>query len=459
MKPWNLSELGDVLSCEVPLEAEITSVSSDTRTLQAGCLFVALKGERFDGHDFVENAIQAGALAAVTNRQVGDAPCLIVPDTGQALIKIAAFYREKFSPVMIAVTGSVGKTTTKEMIAQVLEKKYKTLKNQGNLNNLIGLPTTLLELEECHQAAVVELGMSHFGEIGPLSRASKPSIGIITNVGFSHIENLKTQEGILQEKLEIQEGMAENAPLIVNGDDKLLAPLKHTLKRPVVTFGFSPGSDVHIADFRPNAFRTDFIVTDPAGQYYPVRLNCAGTHNVMDALAAFCAGTLAGVPPQQICEALGEFRTGGLRQNIYRRGPYTIIADCYNASPDSMKAALAVLHDLPCKGRHIAVLGDMLELGEMSRSLHALVGDMAANAHTDLLFCYGRSSLHMAQRAALRGVAVYHTEDPQTLCQFVRQEMRPGDAFLFKASRGMELEKCISAIFEQEEEPTDAVLD
>lgn len=459
MKPWKLSELKTVLSCEVPLEAEITSVSSDSRTLQKGCLFVALKGERFDGHDFVENAIQAGAIAAVTDHQVGNAPCLVVSDTGRALIQIAGFYRDKFSPVVIAITGSVGKTTTKEMIAQVLEKKYVTLKNQGNLNNLIGLPTTLLELEERHQAAVVELGMSHFGEIKPLSLASKPSIGIITNVGFSHIENLKTQEGILQEKLEIQDGMSPDAPLILNGDDKLLAPLKHTLKRPVVTFGFSPECDVHVADFRPGAFRTDFVVADAGGQYYSIRLNCVGTHNVMDALAAFCAGTLAGVPAAQICEALGEFRTGGLRQHIYRRGPYTIIADCYNASPDSMKAALEVLHDLPCKGRHIAVLGDMLELGEMSRSLHTLVGDMVANAQTDLLFCYGRSSLHMAQRAALRGVAVYHTEDPQTLCQFVRQEMRPGDAILFKASRGMELERCISTIFEQEGEPTDAILD
>ena len=208
MKAWMLSELKDVLQCEIPVEAEITCVSTDTRNLPQGCLFVALRGERFDGHDFVPQAIAAGAVAAVTEQPIEGCPCLVVENTGRALLKIARFYREKFHPVLVGVTGSVGKTTTKEMIACVLESQFCTLKTQGNLNNEIGLPKTLMQLEEQHTAAVIEMGMSHFGEISRLSRTAEPSMGVITNIGYSHIENLKTQEGILQAKLEILDGMA-----------------------------------------------------------------------------------------------------------------------------------------------------------------------------------------------------------------------------------------------------------
>ena len=225
MKPWMLSELKDVLGCDVPTEAEITCVSTDTRDLPQGCLFVALRGEKFDAHDFVKQAIGAGAVAAVTEKPIEGCPCLVVKHTGRALLQIARFYREKFHPTLVGITGSVGKTTTKEMIACVLESQYATLKTQGNFNNEVGLPKTLFGLEDSHEAAVIEMGMSHFGEISRLSRTAEPCIGVITNIGYSHIENLKTQEGIRQAKLEIQDGMAEDAPLVVNGDDPLLAPL------------------------------------------------------------------------------------------------------------------------------------------------------------------------------------------------------------------------------------------
>ncbi|WP_302933376.1 UDP-N-acetylmuramoyl-tripeptide--D-alanyl-D-alanine ligase [uncultured Ruminococcus sp.] len=460
MKPWKLSELEAVLHCAVPVEAEITCVSTDTRDLPAGCLFVALRGEKFDGHAFVEQAIAAGAVAAVTDRQVGDCPCLVVKDTGRALQQIARFYREKFHPILVGITGSVGKTTTKEMIACVLESQFCTLKTQGNLNNEIGQPKTLLGLENCHQAAVIEMGMSHFGEISRMARTAEPSIGVITNIGYSHIENLKTQEGIRQAKLEIQDGMAADAPLVVNGDDPLLAPLKRELSRPVITYGMhSEKADVRAADVERKAQSTSFSILAQDGSTYPVELPCAGDHNVMNALAAFCVGRLAGIAPEQICKALEQYHTVGLRQNIYRRGAYTIIADCYNASPDSMKAALTVLRDLPCKGRRIAVLGDMLELGEMSRQLHTLVGDMAAESEVDALFCYGKESFYLAQRAAMQEVAVYHTEDKRELCRVIRQYLRPNDVILFKASRGMHLEDCIDVIFEQEEDADHAVLD
>ncbi|MCD7959253.1 MAG: UDP-N-acetylmuramoyl-tripeptide--D-alanyl-D-alanine ligase [Ruminococcus sp.] len=435
-------------------------MSSDTRDLPKGCLFVALKGDRFDGHDFVEKAIAAGAVAAVTERQIGTLPCLVVEDTGRALLDIGAFYRQKFSPILVGITGSVGKTTTKEMVACVLASQYETLKTQGNLNNEIGMPKTLMRLETQHEAAVIEMGMSHFGEISRLSRAARPMIGVITNIGYSHIENLKTQEGILQAKLEILDGMEEDAPLVVNGDDKLLSPLKRELFRPVITYGmYHAKADVQAVDIVRKPHSTMFSILTPVGKKYPVTLPCAGEHNIMNALAAFCVGRFAGIEPEQICQTLKNYQTVGLRQNIYRRGAYTIIADYYNASPDSMKAALSVLHDLPCKGRHIAVLGDMLELGEMSRQLHTLVGEMVAEFEVDALFCYGKESFYLAQRAAMQEIPVYHTDDKRELCRVIRQFLRPEDAILFKASRGMHLEDCISVIFEHEEEAKDAFLD
>jgi len=384
----------------------------------------------------------------------------VVEDTGRALLDIGAFYRQKFSPILVGITGSVGKTTTKEMVACVLASQYETLKTQGNLNNEIGMPKTLIRLETQHEAAVIEMGMSHFGEISRLSRAARPTIGVITNIGYSHIENLKTQEGILQAKLEILDGMEEDAPLVVNGDDKLLSPLKRELFRPVITYGmYHAKADVQAVDIVRKPHSTMFSILTPVGKKYPVTLPCAGEHNIMNALAAFCVGRFAGIEPEQICQTLKNYQTVGLRQNIYRRGAYTIIADYYNASPDSMKAALSVLHDLPCKGRHIAVLGDMLELGEMSRQLHTLVGEMVAEFEVDALFCYGKESFYLAQRAAMQEIPVYHTNDKRELCRVIRQFLRPEDAILFKASRGMHLEDCISVIFEHEEEAKDAFLD
>ncbi len=449
MKPWMLSELESVLQCAVPCEAQITCVSTDTRNLVQGCLFVALRGERFDGHNFVADAIEKGAVAAVTEEQIADYPCLVVKSTAKALLQIAAFYRDKFDLFLTGVTGSVGKTTTKEMISCVLESQYETLKTQGNLNNEIGLPRTLFELEDKHEAAVIEMGMSNFGEISRLSRTACPSVAVITNIGYSHIEYLKTQEGILQAKLEILDGMTPEAPLVVNGDDAMLSPLKRRLNRPVITYAlYATDADVWAQDIVQKADSMTFSVVTREGGVYPVTMYCTGDHNILNALAAFCVGRVAKIAPEKICAALENYKTVGLRQNVYRTGEYTVIADCYNASPDSMKAALMVLQEMPCKGRRIAVLGDMLELGEMSHGLHTLVGEMVADCSIDALFCYGVESFYIAQRAALRGVSVYHTEDRVDLCRTLRQYLRDDDIILFKASRGMHLEDCIEAVFE-----------
>ena len=450
MKAWMLSELKDVLQCEIPVEAEITCVSTDTRSLPQGCLFVALRGERFDGHDFVPQAIAAGAVAAVTEQPIEGCPCLVVENTGRALLKIARFYREKFHPVLVGVTGSVGKTTTKEMIACVLESQFCTLKTQGNLNNEIGLPKTLMQLEEQHTAAVIEMGMSHFGEISRLSRTAEPSMGVITNIGYSHIENLKTQEGILQAKLEILDGMAADAPLIVNGDNALLAPLKRNLPRPVITYGMHAEKlDVRAEDVVRNADSTTFTIAAADGKKYPAMLRCVGDHNVMNALAAFCVGTQAGIAPEKICAALERYQTVGMRQNISHRGAYTIIADCYNASPDSMKASIDVLCDMDCEGKKIAVLGDMFELGADSASYHYQIGEYLRDKKIDEVVVVGKEALEIKKALDVcdtKYAKTFSFMDNEEVALYLMAIMRPEDVVLIKGSHGMKMDEIVKIL-------------
>lgn len=460
MEKLTLTEIVDALGTTSPVEAEITEISTDTRNLPEGCLFLALRGTHFDGHAFAKRAVESGAAAVVTEYEIEDCPCLVVDNTRLALLRIAAYYRSKFSPILVGVTGSVGKTTSKEMIALVLSAKYNTLKTQGNLNNEIGLPKTLLELDSHHEAAVIEMGMSNFGEIHRLSCTTQPTIGVITNIGFSHIENLKSQEGILKAKLEILDGMADDAPLVVSADDPFLAPLKNELlPRPVYTYGIeNEDADVRAVDIESGDSSISFTVIDKGNETCRVTLPCVGLHNVLDALGAYCTGRLADIEPEKIAEALGKYKTVGFRQNIEQHGTYTLIVDCYNASPDSMKAALHVLREMKSSGRKAAVLGDMLELGDLSRKLHEIVGDMSLVSGADQIFCYGKNAKYIAKTAAKGGASVFHTEDKTELCSAIRAYLRPGDLILFKASRGMHLEDCIKEIFRQEDEQ-DAVLD
>lgn len=459
MEKLNLTEIAAALGTTAPIEAEITEISTDTRNLPEGCLFLALKGTHFDGHAFVKRAVESGAAAVVTEYEIEGCPCLVVPDTRRALLQIATYYRKKFSPILIGVTGSVGKTTSKEMIALVLSSSFNTLKTQGNLNNEIGLPKTLLELNSGHEAAVIEMGMSDFGEIHRLSSATQPTIGVITNIGFSHIENLKSQEGILKAKLEILDGMADDTPLVVNGDDPYLEPLKNKLSRPVYTYGIeNENVDVRSVDITAKENSTSFNVIENGKKTCSITLPCVGLHNVLDALGAYCAGRLANIEPEKIAVALENYKTVGFRQNIEQHGTYTLIVDCYNASPDSMKAALHVLKEMKSSGRKAAVLGDMLELGDLSRKLHEIVGNMTLASGADQIFCYGKQAKYIAEAAAAVGASVFHTEDKTELCCAIRAYLRPGDLILFKASRGMHLEDCIKEIFRQEDEQN-AVLD
>ncbi|MBE6826562.1 MAG: UDP-N-acetylmuramoyl-tripeptide--D-alanyl-D-alanine ligase [Ruminococcus sp.] len=451
MESISLKELASALGTTSPLDADITCISTDTRNLPEGCLFLALRGARFDGHDFVQQAIEAGAAAAVTDTQISDLPCIVVQNTGQALLDIAGFYRDRFTLPLVGVTGSVGKTTTKEMIACVLAEKYNTLKTAENFNNEIGMPKTLFGLTKEHGAAVIEMGMNHFGEISRMSRSAKPTMAVITNIGYSHIEHLGSQEGILKAKLEMLDGMKPDAPLFVSADDPMLCDLRKKLDRLVLTYsvqgaeGAPVGTDVYADDIVEMNGSTAFTIHVAQGAI-PAVIPTVGIHNVKNALAAFLVGYTAGMTPQEIVCGLAKYQPTGNRQNIMEKNGQTVIADCYNASPDSMRAALGVLKNYPCTGRRAAVLGDMLELGAHSEMLHARVGEMAKDAALDLLFCYGPAAKGIAAHAGT-DVQIFCTESAEELAALLKDTLKEGDCVLFKASHGMHLEKTIAEVY------------
>ena len=273
-------------------------------------------------------------------------------------------------------------------------------------------------------------------------------MGVITNIGFSHIENLKSQDGILQAKLEILKGMADNAPLVVNGDDERLSQLKTMLTgRPVYYYGIdNPENDFSTENIHEESGKTYFEL-NYSGKKIPAEIPCAGKHNVMNAAAAFAVGTLNGLSAEEIVSALKKYKPDGMRQNIVDKNGITVIIDCYNASPDSMRASLNVLAGMECDGRKIAVLGDMLELGESSETLHRMVGTMAAETEPDKLFCYGKEAAFTAQEAEKSGIETYSTTDKNELTEKIREYIKTGDVILFKASRGMKLEEVIDALF------------
>ncbi len=448
MKELTIQEIARAVQGTASFDGTVRDVCIDNRALTPGCLFVCIEGERFDGHTFAESALRNGASAVLCARDLGLPRQIIAEDTRKALLSLGRYYRSLFDIPLAAVTGSVGKTTVKEMTAAVFGAKYRTLKTEGNLNNEIGLPRTLFRLQADTEAAVIEMGMNHFGEISRLSRTAMPTMGIIGNIGISHIENLGSQENILKAKLEITDGMAEDAPLILNGDDRLLYGAK-VGNRPVYYYGI---------DNQYCRFKAYEIESDADGTQFTVDFGCAeqrialptlGKHNVYNALAAFAAGFLIGVPPEDAAAALAKYEPTGMRQRMRRVGGVQFIEDCYNASPDSVRAAFATLHEVRAQ-RRIAVLGDMLELGEAADEAHRQSGVRAAEAGTDILLTYGEKSAKTAAAARESGMTqVRHYEDKQALAQDLSQMLHEGDAVLVKGSRGMRMEEILQKIYEE----------
>lgn len=448
MEKLSLKEIAAAVGSKTNVpELMIDSVCTDTRKIEEGCLFIALKGQNFDGHDYIKKAFELGAAAAISEKEIkqeSGKAVLKVDSTARALLALAGYYRRLFSLKLVGVTGSVGKTSTKEMIYSVLKQRYKTLKTQGNHNNEIGLPTTLFGLDKTFEAAVIEMGMSHFGEISRLSKTAAPDIGVITNIGVSHIENLGDRVGILKAKLEITNGLSGEYPLVICADDDKLC----SVCAPSIKYGINnKNADVTADNIMRQEMTTRFDIIY-GGASYPASVPAVGIHNVYNALAAFCVGIELHMNPGDIIKGISEYESTGMRQNIVKYGGITVIEDCYNASPDSMKASLDVLQEI-APGRKIAVLGDMLELGEYSEQFHREVGEYAAKK-ADVIYCFGSDAEFIkasAQSAGAADAACFKSKDE--LSDKLLKISRSGDTVLFKASRGMKLEEVIKKTYKE----------
>ena len=409
--------------------------NNDSRNLQPGQLFLALQGAR-DGHDFIPMAMEKGAAAVLCTHCVGDHPAIVVEDVRIALGKIAAGERQNLGMQVVGVTGSVGKSTTKEMIAAVLSRKYRVAKTPANHNNDIGMPMAVLSIEEGTQVAVLEMGMNHFREIAYLTEIGKPDVAVIINIGTMHIEHLGSRDGILRAKLEITEGMDDNGLLLLNGNDEYLPKAPGLVNTAIRYFGtgdhWVQASDVQDKDGCA-------VLTVTCGEIsFPVALPMEGMHYVPDALAAVAVGMHLGVDPQEIQFALEHFQNMEGRQEIFEAKGFTIIKDCYNAGPESMAAALAVLGKR--QGRRIAVLGDMLELGSCTQAEHYRIGRIAAE-NADVLLAYGPNSSRVYSGAVTGGMEnAACFENRGHLVQELKRIARAGDTLLFKGSHGMHME-------------------
>jgi UDP-N-acetylmuramoyl-tripeptide--D-alanyl-D-alanine ligase len=441
----------------LPTVAE--GVSTDTRTIAAGSCFVALKGERFDGHDFLAQAARAGAACAVvagSRAASGPAglPLLAVPDTLAALGALARHHRRRFRIPLVAVTGSNGKTTTREMIAAVLATRGPVLKSEGNLNNEVGVPLTLFGLSADHQAAVVEMGMNHPGEIARLAAVAEPQVGVVTNAAPAHLAGLGSVDAVADAKAELYRGLPPGGVAVANADDARMLKRAQQSGRHLITFACGRGrrGDVVALEVLSHGEGGLRFLLGIGNRELEVRLGLVGEHNAVNAAAAAAAAVALGCTDKEIVQGLSAVRPVGrrLRLEALASGVF-LVDDCYNANPLSMRAALDTLGALARArgGRPVAVLGDMLELGPAEAEAHRDLGAAAAGAGLSWLASFGPRSRATAEAARAGGLAdgaAFHTEDLATLTAFVVDRLRPGDVLLVKGSRGMKLERLVEAL-------------
>lgn len=429
-------------------EVTFSGANNDSRIVKPGQLFIVLQGAR-DGHDFIPMAMEKGAAAVLCSRKAGDYPAIYVDDPRTALGDIAREALKEIRAKVVAVTGSVGKSTTKEMIAAVLAGTYKVSKTPANHNNDIGMPMAILGMPKDTEVAVLEMGMNHFREIAYLSKIAYPDVAVIINVGTAHMEFLGSREGIRTAKMEITEGMSEKGMLLLNGDDTMLRHLDTKPVQRITYFGQSEGCSVRGTGVKQENDRLCFRVE--AGRLsFPVELKLEGEHFVNDALAAVAVGLKLMVPSEKIGESLSNFHNISGRQETYRAGGCTIINDCYNAGPESMEASLKVLGNKP--GRRIAVLGDMLELGGAASAEHFKIGRIAAEK-ADLLFVIGPHAGRVMDGARTGGMGAdkaFAFDDRAELTAQLRRMAKPGDTLLFKASHSMHLELVLADFLKEE---------
>ena len=425
----------------------VTAFSTDSREMKAGVMFVPIRGERTDGHNFIGMAFENGAAASFTEEEAvsGNGPLVLVDNCREALQKVAAWYREGFDIPIVGITGSVGKTTAKEMVAQALTAKYNVHKTAGNQNSQVGVPVTVCGLRKEHTAAVVEMGVSMPGEMARISAVVKPTCAVMTNIGVSHIEYMKSRENILAEKARIADHLPEDGALFVNGDDDLLPSLKQTAKYKVVTFGLSAQCDWRASSLREADKGTFFTCEGPGGERQELFVPAAGQHNVRNALAAMAVARYLKVPAEDAARAIGAYKAPAMRQQIEEVKGLTIIDDSYNASPDSMRSALDVLASRKNTGKKAAVLADMLELGDFAREGHFSVGKYAREKGVEFLAAIGPLSKEIA---AGYGPGAHWFATNQEAAAFLKEALQPGDAVLVKGSRSMKTDEIVAALKE-----------
>lgn len=445
----------------VGADRTVRSICTDSREAEAGTLFVALAGARTDGHNYIMQVIQHGCEAILCEKfpplpEVMDVSAVIVPDTLRALSDMAEEYIRDRRLLRVAVTGSVGKTTTKEFLCSVLGQRFKCYKTEANYNSTVGMPMSVMGINSTYEAAVFEMGMSARGEIAQLSRVVRPNVALITNIGSSHLEYLKTRENIALAKLEIVTGLAEDGLLVVNGDEPLLRGLQHP-RYNIRTVAVHTEGDYTVENIHqnPEAWETVFDLRTPTGEVLKrLVIPAIGTHMVYDAAYAVAIGLELGMGELDIRDGLINYQNEVLRQNLISLGDITILADCYNAAPESMCEALHVLASYAKArgGRAVAVLGDMRELGEATRRMHETVGEEAASLGISCLMTLGELGVSIAEGAMGAGMAdenicmVRRLDDLRPAAQTLWGMLRAGDVVLLKASRAIAAERMIDAL-------------
>lgn len=429
---------------------KINFVSVNSKYVNEKTLFVPIKGEKVDAHDFIESAFQNGALATLTSRkeiQNHGKDYIFVNDTKVALQKLAGFYREKFTIPVIGITGSVGKTTTKEMVSSALSSGGKVLKTLGNQNSQIGVPLTIFRIDETDDFAVIEMGMSEFYEMEKISKVAKVNRAIITNIGISHIENLKTQMNICKEKLHVIDYFNENDILYLNGNDKLLKELKGKVKAKIVLFGTEDFCDYKAQNIE---IYEDFTTFDLVsfGKTQHIEIPTIGEHNVLNALASIAVGIDVGLNIKQIQDGLKTFKQPSMRQQVINTGFITVIDDSYNASPDSIKSGINVLKTVGQGKRTIAVLADMLELGEYSLKAHFSLGEYLSENKVDMVITIGKESQVIIDGAKSKSndiISKAFTNNFDAI-EFLKNNLGQDDTLLIKGSRGMHTEEVVKEL-------------
>lgn len=436
---------------------EISSITTDSRTAEQGCLFVAIKGERSDGHDYIASCLKQGALCCISERELTKEkePYIKVDSAKTALQDLAKLYRAQLSVKVVGITGSVGKTSTKETIASVLSQKYRVLKTQGNYNNEIGVPLTIFRIRPEDEVAVLEMGISDFGEMRRLTAMVQPDICVITNIGLCHLENLKSRSGILQAKTEIFEGMRAGGTAVLNGDDDMLQTIGTVCGKKPIFFGMEQSCSVYANQIENMGLEgMSAVIHSDCNERMTVHIPIAGKHMVYNVLAAAAVGECLGLTQEQIKKGVECLETISGRNHLIRTKNCLVLDDCYNANPVSMKAGIDVIDT--AKGRKICVLGDMFELGEDEVRLHREVGQYLAEKSIDFLLTAGSLAKYISE-----GAASYQTlkkdaypceirtfDDKQGLLSYLKSVLQSGDSVLVKASHGMGFSEIVEALKE-----------